>query len=110
MMRSMSYNVRCKSQTTPAQAGNGADQRAAEAVDWKHRLTVGTGVFRPSKWSNDTVHRRRRARQAITPPSELMRPPSNVAVIFLRSTDGSENGSRLSSIMAGVAASDSARG
>jgi hypothetical protein len=31
-------------------------------------------------------------------------------VIFLRPTDGSENGSRLSSIMAGVAASDSVRG
>jgi len=46
----------------------------------------------------------------ITPPSELMRPPSKAAVIFLRSTDGSENGSRLSSIMAGVAASDSVRG
>jgi hypothetical protein len=43
---------------------------------------------------------------SITPPSELMRPPSNAAVIFLRRTDGNENGSRLASIMAGVAASD----
>ena len=45
-----------------------------------------------------------------SPPSELIRPPSNPAVIFLRPTDGSENGSKLSLIMAGVAASDSARG
>src|SRR5690242_16952466 len=43
MMRSTSYNVRCKSQNTPAQAGNGR----RKAVDWKHRLTVGTGVFGP---------------------------------------------------------------
>jgi transposase len=43
-------------------------------------------------------------------PSELRRPPSNAAVTFLRPTDGSENGSRLLSIMAGVAASDSVRG
>jgi hypothetical protein len=47
---------------------------------------------------------------SITPPSELMRPPSKAAVIFLRRTDGSENGNTLSSVMAGVAASDSARG
>jgi hypothetical protein len=37
-------------------------------------------------------------------------PGNSRAVIFLRATDGSENGSRLSSIMAGVAASDSVRG
>ena len=42
----------------------------------------------------------------MTPPSEVIRPPSNAAVIFLRSTAGNENGSRLSSIMAGVAASN----
>ena len=35
-------------------------------------------------------------------------PPSKAAVIFLRCTDGSENGSGVSSTMAGVAASDSA--
>ena len=43
----------------------------------------------------------------ITPPSEVMRPPSKAAVTFLRSTAGKLNGSRLSSSMAGVAASDS---
>ncbi len=48
------------------------------------------------------------AASSMTPPSEVMRPPSNAAVIFLRCTDGSENGSRVSSVMAGVAASDSA--
>ena len=45
----------------------------------------------------------------ITPPSDVMRPPSNAAVTFLRCTDGSENGSRVSSIMAGVAASHPAK-
>ena len=45
---------------------------------------------------------------SMTPPSEVMRLPSKAAVIFLRWTDGSENGSRVSSVMAGVAASDSA--
>jgi hypothetical protein len=55
------------------------------------------------------AQRRSAKANSITPPSQLMRPPSNAAVIFLRSTEmGSENGSRLSSIMAGVAASDSA--
>jgi hypothetical protein len=42
----------------------------------------------------------------MTPPSEVIRPPSNAAVTFLRSTAGNENGSRLSSIIAGVAASN----
>ena len=42
----------------------------------------------------------------MTPPSEVMRPPSNAAVIFLRATAGKLNGSRVSSSMAGVAASD----
>ena len=40
---------------------------------------------------------------SITPPSEVMRPPSNAAVTFLRSTAGKLRGSRLSSTMAGVA-------
>jgi hypothetical protein len=35
--------------------------------------------------------RRSAKANSITPPSELMRPPSNAAVIFLRPTDGSEN-------------------
>jgi hypothetical protein len=52
--------------------------------------------------------RRSASANSITPPSELMRPPSNAAVTFLRCTDGSANGSRLSSVMAGVAESDSA--
>src|SRR3954469_22172050 len=39
----------------------------------------------------------------ITPPSELIRPPSKAAVIFLRQTAGKQNGRRLSSVMAGVA-------
>jgi hypothetical protein len=47
------------------------------------------------------------AASSITPPSEVMRPPSKAAVTFLRSTVGKLKGSRLSSSMAGVAASDS---
>src|SRR5438105_2807381 len=39
----------------------------------------------------------------ITPPSELIRPPSKAAVIFFRQTAGKQNGRRLSSVMAGVA-------
>jgi hypothetical protein len=47
------------------------------------------------------------AASKITPPSEVTRPPSNAAETFLRSTAGKLNGSRVSSSMAGVAASDS---
>ena len=42
---------------------------------------------------------------SMTPPSEVIRPPSKAAVTFLRSMAGNENGSRLSSLMAGVARS-----
>src|SRR5713226_131013 len=46
----------------------------------------------------------------VTPPSELIRPPSKAAVIFLRRTAGKQNGRRLSSVMAGVRASIPAKG
>src|SRR5438270_6610202 len=46
----------------------------------------------------------------MTPPSELIRPPSKAAVIFLRRTAGKQNGRRLSSVMAGVACLDPAKG
>jgi len=46
----------------------------------------------------------------MTPPSELIRPPSKAAVIFLRRTAGKQNGRRLSSIMAGVARFDPGKG
>src|SRR5882672_6445880 len=46
----------------------------------------------------------------MTPPSELIRPPSKAAVIFLRWTTGKQNGRRLSSVMAGVACLDPAKG
>src|SRR6266852_1782434 len=46
----------------------------------------------------------------MTPPSELIRPPSKAAVIFLRRTAGKQNGRRLSSVMAGVRASIPAKG
>src|SRR5205823_8531209 len=46
----------------------------------------------------------------MTPPSELIRPASKAAVIFLRWTTGKQNGRRLSSVMAGVACLDPAKG
>src|SRR6266849_10449346 len=46
----------------------------------------------------------------MTPPSELIRPPSKAAVIFLRRTAGKQNGRRLSSVIAGVRASIPAKG
>jgi hypothetical protein len=46
------------------------------------------------------------AASSITPPSEVMRPPSNAAVTFLRPTAGKPNGLIVSSDMAGVARND----
>src|SRR5205823_13247897 len=46
----------------------------------------------------------------MTPPSELIRPPSKAAVIFLRSTAGKQNGRRLSLVMAGMACLDPGKG
>src|SRR5205823_11984522 len=43
---------------------------------------------------------------SMTPPSELIRPPSKAAVIFLRRTAGKQNGRRLSPVMADVARLD----
>src|SRR5229473_231481 len=51
-----------------------------------------------------TLRRRSTSASSITPLSEDSRPPSNTAVTFLRETDGRLKLSRLSSIMAGVAA------
>jgi hypothetical protein len=50
--------------------------------------------------------RRSAAANNITPPSEVMRPPSNAAVTFLRATAGKLNYSTVSSDMAGVALPD----
>src|SRR4051794_34275387 len=46
----------------------------------------------------------------ITPPSEVRRPPSKAAVTFLRPTAGNQNGSIVSSCMAGVAGYDRVNG
>jgi hypothetical protein len=51
-----------------------------------------------------------RDRPSMTPPSELIRPPSKAAVIFLRRTAGKQNGRRVSSVMAGVACLDPGKG
>jgi hypothetical protein len=42
----------------------------------------------------------------ITPPSEVIRPPSNAAVIFLLATAGKANGRNLSLVMAGAVRHD----
>ena len=54
--------------------------------------------------------RRSAAARSITPPSEVMRPPSNAAVTFLRRTAGKPKLSIVSSCMAGVARSDQVNG
>src|SRR5215468_1260854 len=46
--------------------------------------------------------RRSACARTITPPSEVIRPPSNAAVIFLLATAGKANGRNLSLVMAGV--------
>lgn len=50
--------------------------------------------------------RRSASASSTTPPSEAMRPPSKAAVNFLRLTAGNAKGNIVSSVMAGVAASD----
>lgn len=50
-----------------------------------------------------SCRRRSAVARSMTPPSEVMRPPSKAAVIFLRPMAGNENGSNVSSVMAGVA-------
>ena len=54
--------------------------------------------------------RRSAAARSITPPSELMRPPSKAAMTFLRDTAGKEKGSSVLCVMAGVAALKRAEG
>src|SRR5215217_2450048 len=67
-----------------------------------------SGIARASR---SVIPRRRSAWASnMTPPSELIRPPSNAAVIFLRQTAGKQNGRRLSSVMAGVARVDPGKG
>src|SRR5262249_57880148 len=50
--------------------------------------------------------RRSACARTITPPSEVIRPPSNAAVIFLPATAGKANGRTLSLVMAGVVRHD----
>ncbi len=47
---------------------------------------------------------------SITPPPEVIRPPSNAAVTFLRPTAGNVNGRDVSSVMADVGGPDVAEG
>src|SRR3954471_9236876 len=82
------------------------DGQDAGAQDIGHavRHKVGSRGSAIRAASLSTIPRRRSAAaSSITPPSDVMRPPSNAAVTFLRATAGKWNGSRLSSDMAGVA-------
>jgi len=56
-----------------------------------------------------TPSRRSACPSNITPESDVMRPPSKAAVIFLRPTAGKRNGERISFNMAGVALDSDAR-
>jgi hypothetical protein len=67
-----------------------------------------SGIARASRSAMPS--RRSAWASSMTPPSELRRAPSKPAVSFLRSTAGNENGSRVSSVMAGVAPSDPGKG
>ena len=61
------------------------------------RMQPASASARPS--------RRSAARSSTSPPSDEIDPPSKSAVTFLRLTAGRSNGSRLSSVMVGVALS-----
>ncbi len=84
-------------------AGDGQNARTKNAVE---RMGDQQGIARIG---DDGRELARHAQSTLGLPQqhhagvEVMRPPSNAAVIFLRQTAGNENGRRLSSSMAGVA-------
>ena len=57
-----------------------------------------------------TPMRRSAKPRRMAPPSDVRRPPSKAAVIFLRETAGNENGRIVLSVMASVAAPDAPEG
>src|SRR6266851_7796623 len=71
-------------------------------------LIALVGIARASRSAMPS--RRSAWASSITPPSEVIRPPSKAAAIFLRRTAGKQNGRRLSSVMAGVARLDPGKG
>ena len=88
-------------------AGDGKHARAQDVGDAvPHQQRIARVAHQRRKFGGDP-DRLLTAPSSSTPPSEVIRPPSNAAVTLCR-TDGRENGSRVSSIMAGVAASDPA--
>src|SRR4051794_15740207 len=68
----------------------------------------GSAIRRASR--SAIPRRRSAAAKSMTRPSEVIRPPSNAAVIFLRPTAGNRNGAVVSSHMAGVARHDRVKG
>jgi hypothetical protein len=76
--------------------------RRMSAMAWVTRSgSRGSQITAASLSANP--RRRSAAASTITPPSDVMRPSSNAAVIFLPRMAGNENGSSISSVMAGVA-------
>jgi hypothetical protein len=57
-----------------------------------------------------TPKRRSAIESNITPPSEVIRPPSNAAVTFLAPTAGNANGRIVSSVMAAVVGAKAHKG
>ena len=79
------------------------DRKDAGAQNVGHGVRHRCGFARIVDRSGLPVGQLQAAAKSMTPPSEVMRPPSNAAVIFLQPTAGIESGSNVSSVMAGVA-------
>jgi hypothetical protein len=84
-------------------AGDGENARAQDTAE---RMVISKGL-RGSAMTAASLAANPRRRSACpsntTPASDVMRPPSKAAAIFLLSTAGNENRRKLSSVMAGVA-------
>ena len=85
---------------TACDGQNARAQDTAERMGNQQRI-ASIGDDRASL--SDNPRRRSACPSNTTPASDVMRPPSKAAVIFLRSTAGNENGRRLLSVMADMA-------
>jgi hypothetical protein len=88
-----------------------ANDRVFGFVDRRCEVLVvlyGCRLLRHSGNAQDsfsaTLARRSAKARSMTPPSDVRRPPSNAAVIFLRPTAGNEKGRTVVSFMVSVAA------
>jgi hypothetical protein len=88
-------------------AGDGQNARAKDTAEcrvpseWVISKGLRGSVTTAASFSA-SPNRRSACPNSITPASEVMRPPSNAAAIFLRRTAGNENESRLSSGIASM--------